>query len=165
MNYSQSFPSGSATQTRLLIWAAGWHIIEDYPWGVGQGNVSKLYPQYKPSVLDEPNEPHLHNNYLQICAQNGWIGLAAYLFWIGAYLWTSLKFKGRPEGMEWNWAFVCVFVSILIWGLTEYTFSHQFMNIQYFLIGLQVILWKKTPGADLLLQFDDHPVVVLKNNG
>lgn len=147
MTYSRSNPWGNSSQTRLLIWAAGWYMIEDHPWGVGQGNVEELFPRYKPPQLQEVNEPHLHDNFLQICAQNGWLGLAAYLFWIAAYGGAALGFKGGPEAAEWNWSFLCVFFSVLVWGLTEYTFSHQFMNAQFFLLGLQARLWKTHPES------------------
>jgi putative inorganic carbon (hco3(-)) transporter len=128
---------------RFMIWASGLQIIRDYPWGVGQGNVEKVYPKYKYPIMAEPTEPHLHNDFLQICAQNGWIGLSAYLFWIAAYYLAAWRFKPPdPSSGDLNMAFVCVFTGVLVWGLTEYTFSHQFMNVQFFLLGLQLCLWK-----------------------
>ncbi len=122
------------------------NIIKDYPWGVGQGNLENIYPRYKmPNADLEPTVPHLHNNFLQITAQNGWIGLGAYLFWISSYYFAALKLKSNePETREVNWLFLCLYTSILIWGLTEYTFSHQFMNVQFFLLGLQVCLWRQS---------------------
>ncbi len=148
MTYSRSNPYGNASQSRLLIWAAGWYMIEDHPWGVGQGNVEKLFPQYRPPVLPEPTEPHLHDNFLQICAQNGWIGLGVYLFWIACYYWTAWRFKPRDIfSGNLNRALLCVFSGVLVWGLTEYTFSHQFMNVQFFLLGLQACLWKNQPDS------------------
>jgi len=132
---------------RFLIWAAGLKIIQDYPWGIGQGNLEDIYPKYAIHAIAqyEPTEPHLHDNFLQILAQNGWPGLAAYLFWIFSYYRETLRFKiDDPESQEWNWTFLCLFSAILVWGLTEYTFSHQFMYIQFFLWGLQVALWQKS---------------------
>jgi O-antigen ligase len=132
---------------RFLIWASGWKIIQDYPWGIGQGNLEDIYPKYAiPAIAQyEPTEPHLHNNFLQILAQNGWLGLGIYLFWIFSYYREALRFKSDDtESKEWNWTFLCLFSAILVWGLTEYTFSHQFMYIQFFLWGLQVALWQKS---------------------
>lgn len=134
----------NASETRILIWDSGVKIIKDYPWGVGQGNVEKIYPKYRSQfIYFEPTVPHLHDNFLQLTAQNGWIGLVAYLFWIFSYYWSALKMRGGgPEWRDLNWAFLSVFSAILAWGLTEYTFSHQFMNVQFFLLGLQLCLWK-----------------------
>lgn len=144
--YSQSNPYGNASQTRLLIWAAGWYIIKDHPFGIGQGNMGDVFPKYRPPQLVEESEPHLHNNFLQICAQNGWIGLAAYLFWIFSFFRKAFKYKSTDtEAYEMNWALLSIFSAVLVWGLTEYTFSHQFMNVQFFLLGLQNNLWKNSP--------------------
>ena len=152
MAYSRSNPYGNATQSRFLIWAAGYYIILDHPFGVGQGNVSEIFPKYKPPILLEDNVPHLHNNLLQICAQNGWIGLGAYLFWIFSYLITFFKFnRGKTDSTNLNWAFNSIFLAVFVWGFTEYTFSHQFMNIQFFLLGLQINIKNATHnfGFDL----------------
>lgn len=145
VSYGPQHEIVGADQPRFLIWSAGWRIIQDHPWGVGQGNIEKIFPRYNPPALarHEPTEPHLHDNFLQLCGQNGWIGLLAYLFWIFGYYWDALRFKpAQGESAEWNWVFLSVFSAVLVWGLTEYTLSHQFMNVQFFLLGLQANLWR-----------------------
>ncbi len=152
VSYDSQHHLHAASEPRILIWAAGWEMIKDHPWGVGQGNVSELFPKYnQTSVLAqfEPTVPHLHNNFLQILAQNGWLGLIAYLFWIFSYYReTALKRFQEAGNLELNWIFLSIFTAILVWGLSEYTFSHQFMNVQFFLLGLQAPLWKK-PSIDI----------------
>jgi O-antigen ligase len=130
---------------RVLIWKSGLNISKDYPlFGIGDGNMPQVYPKYKSIAASEPTVPHLHDNFLQILVQNGWIGLLVYLFWIFSYFFMAIRFKARnSEENGLNLVFSCLFFSTLIWGLTEYTFSHQFMNVQLFLLGLQSILWKK----------------------
>jgi O-antigen ligase len=144
LSYDAGGQIQNSSQERVLIWIGGTRIVRDYPWGVGQGNLSEIYPKYKVSEATETTVPHLHNDFLQILAQNGWLGLGAYLLWIFSYYWTAWRRKpADTEGRNLNWAFLCVFSAVLVWGLTEYTFSHQFMNIQFFLLGLQTCLWKK----------------------
>ena len=133
--------------SRFMIWAAGWHIIQDHPWGVGQGNLEIIYPRYKLQAMNEPTEPHLHNNFLQLLAQNGWQGLLAYVMWIITYFWAALRFKTGGEPGDMNWTFASIFLAVLVWGQTEYTFSHQYMNFQFFLLGLQVGLWKDSGAS------------------
>ena len=145
LTYNEHHEVVGASQPRLLIWISGLRIIKDHPMGVGQGNIEDIYPKYR---IDAPGNdidvPHLHDNFLQILAQNGWLGLAAYLFWIFAFYFKALSFKSATEEVvHWNWMFLCVFSSILVWGLTEYTFSHQFMNIQFFFMGIAISLWEK----------------------
>jgi O-antigen ligase len=133
----------SSRDERAFIWTAGLHIIQDHPLGIGQGNLEDIYPSYRSPNAREMTEPHLHDNYLQVTAQNGWFGLAAYLFWIFSFYRSTFGFKTKSaEDDKLNWTFLCAFTAILAWGLTEYTFSHQFMNVQAFLLGLQVCLWK-----------------------
>lgn len=145
LTYNEHHEVVNASQPRLLIWISGLRIIKDHPWGVGQGNIEDIYPQYRiPVSYYESDVPHLHNNFLQILAQNGWLGLTAYLFWIFAFYFEALRFKSETEEVfHWNWMFLCFFSSILVWGLTEYTFSHQFMNIQFFFMGIAILLWEK----------------------
>ena len=143
--YNEKHEVIGAIQPRLLIWISGLRIIKDHPLGVGQGNIEDIYPHYRiDSFGNDIDVPHLHDNFLQILAQNGWLGLAAYLFWIFAFYFDAIQFKSSQEEVRhWNWMFLCVFSSILVWGLTEYTFSHQFMNIQFFFMGIAVLIWQK----------------------
>ncbi len=145
VSYSDDHQISGTNNQRLFIWTAGLKIIQDHPWGIGQGNLVDIYPKYKLANAAETTEPHLHDNYLQILAQNGWIGLAFYLAWIFLYYRMALKFKSLdPDAHSLNWVFISIFTAVLVWGLTEYTFSHQFMNVQFFLLGLQSILWKRS---------------------
>ncbi len=128
---------------RIMIWVSGWRIFQDHPWGIGQGNIVDIYPNYKFEVMAEPTEPHLHDNFLQILVQNGWVGLLVYLFWIGAYYVCAVRYQPKKENeADLNWTFVCVFTATLTWGLTEYTFAQQYSTVFAFLLGLQMILWK-----------------------
>ena len=144
VSYDAQHQIHGASQTRFLIWSAGLKIIHDYPLGIGQGNLEDVYPRYRINIpFSELTVPHLHDDLLQVLAQNGWQGLAIYLFWIFAFYFEALRFKSiEPELNQWNWTFLCVFSAILVWGLTEYTFSHQFMYVQFFLLGLQINIWK-----------------------
>jgi len=138
----------NASDPRFLIWAAGLNIIHDHPLGVGQGNIPEIYPKYRlANAYSEATVPHLHDNFLQLLAENGWLGLAAYLIWIFTFYWEALRFKtSQPEAALWNWGLLCAFTAVLVWGLTEYTFSHQFMNLQFALLGLQGGLWSRRQG-------------------
>jgi O-antigen ligase len=146
ITYDDQHHIQNSSEPRVLIWASGWRIIRDYPWGIGQGNISEVYPRYRLGALDryEPDVPHLHDNFLQLLLQNGWIGLAVYLFWIFAFYRDGAGFKIVDRSLaDLNWTLMGIFTAVLVWGLTEYTFSHQFMNIQCFLLGLQAGLRKK----------------------
>ena len=139
-------------QPRQQIWATGIKIIKDYPIvGIGQGNLSDLYPQYRVPGIGEANQPHLHNNFLQIQVQNGIFGSAAYLFLIFAFFYSAWRYQPpSEEAAELNRLLACLFGAALVWGLTEYTFSHQFMYFQTFLLGLQCGLWNQASALPTL---------------
>ena len=89
--YNEKHEVIGASQPRLLIWISGLRIIKDHPLGVGQGNIEDIYPHYRiDSFGNDIDVPHLHDNFLQILAQNGWLGLAAYLFWIFAFYFDAI---------------------------------------------------------------------------
>jgi O-antigen ligase len=124
---------------RIHMWRTGWRISRDHPvLGIGQGNMEAVYPQYRVPEAKEPVVGHMHNNFMQVLVQNGWVGLLAYLAWIIAYFRDASRFKPRHPGeRSLNEGFIAVFIATLVWGLTEYTFSHQYMMVQVFLLGLQ----------------------------
>lgn len=68
---------------RLAHWQAAQNMIVDRPWlGVGFGNYPAAYDQYR--VMKWPNPlGHAHNYYLNVWAETGLLGLAAYaLLWL-----------------------------------------------------------------------------------
>lgn len=85
---------------RRLIWADTVALIADRPLlGVGTGNFEFLLPAYRTAVRHRAwaeliaNRPHMpyyaHNEYLEIWAENGILGLAAALWLFGAILWLG----------------------------------------------------------------------------
>jgi O-antigen ligase len=150
IGYNEKHEVKYSEQTRILIWASGMRMIRDYPLGIGQGNVGEIYPRYRLEAIGqyEATEPHLHNNFLQITVQNGWLGLVIYLSWIFVFFLKAFKFQGwEPLEQDLNWIMTCCFLASLVWGLTEYTFAQQFMYLQFSLLGLQWGLWKREKEA------------------
>jgi O-antigen ligase len=80
-----------ATVERVAHWWAGWRMWEDHPWtGVGIGNYATAYPLYKLAGWDDPLG-HAHNFYINMGAEAGTLGLAAYLIFLFAALWQSTR--------------------------------------------------------------------------
>ena len=74
---------------RLAHWQAAYNMANDHPFtGVGLGNYEVVYPAY-----GLPSWPlalgHAHNDYLNLLAETGMIGLAGYLFgWLVIGVWS-----------------------------------------------------------------------------
>ena len=69
-------------------------MFRDHPWlGIGPGNYSAAYGDYfLPGWLDPLG--HAHNYYLNLAAETGALGLAAYL------LTLSLAFRAALRGLQ-----------------------------------------------------------------
>jgi putative inorganic carbon (hco3(-)) transporter len=84
---------------RLAHWQAAEGMVRDYPWlGVGVGNYEIAYPQY--SLINWPLAlGHAHMIYLNVLAETGLVGLAAYsVLWL-TVLALTLRTIGRTHGL------------------------------------------------------------------
>ncbi len=74
----QRLKDSSTVVRRLSYLETGWEMIKDRPWsGVGWGAFEKAYPRYM--VLGGHPVKLAHNNYLQVWAETGIIGLNAFV--------------------------------------------------------------------------------------
>lgn len=88
-----------AVVERAAHWQAALGMFSDHPWtGVGLGNYPQAYPQYALPRWPDPLG-HAHNYYLNIAAEAGLPGLAAYLLWVAAGLWLALRAARRSQGL------------------------------------------------------------------
>jgi len=114
--------SQSSNFDRIRMLQAGVEMIKDHPLlGVGPANVKEVYALYKKHDAPRPRPPHLHNNVVQLWAERGILGLAAYLVFLVLFL--------RQCAVAWNtnrtWAEigVAIAVSLTIAGLFEFNFG------------------------------------------
>lgn len=87
---------------RKFKWATAWKMIEDYPaFGVGAGNLKVNFALYQAAVRETPpfknelafratSESNVHNEYFQIWAETGTVGLISFLLifvcWFGYFI-------------------------------------------------------------------------------
>ncbi|MGH2442912.1 MAG: O-antigen ligase family protein [Chloroflexota bacterium] len=80
---------------RAAHWLAGVRMFNAHPLlGVGIGNYGAAYPMFHPRGWYASLE-HAHNYYINIAAEAGIIGLAAYLLLAGSALWYSCSAMRR----------------------------------------------------------------------
>ena len=92
--------SNFAIVERLAHWQAAEAMARDNPWlGVGIGNYAVAYPRY--SLLNWPMPlGHAHMIYLNVLAETGLIGLAAYLIlWVAVFALT-IRVIRRTSGFN-----------------------------------------------------------------
>ena len=79
---------------RVAMLDAGVRMVRDHPFlGVGPGMVQQAFTSYRGAEAPE-RVPHLHNNVMQIAAERGLAGLAAYLgilLVFAVHVWRALR--------------------------------------------------------------------------
>jgi O-antigen ligase len=101
---------------RLAHWQAAIEMADAQPWiGVGLGNYEAVYADYGVPSWPRPLG-HAHNDYLNLLAETGLLGLSVYLFSWAALVWwtvqslrqTDLVKRGLVLGLSGTWAHLAV---------------------------------------------------------
>jgi putative inorganic carbon (HCO3(-)) transporter len=122
---------------RLAHWLAAERMWETAPWlGVGPGSYATVYPSVR-LPLWEDALGHAHNIYLNVLAETGLFGLAAYLLmWGGIVVWLWRQNRRQQSG-SWEQALM---VGVL--GVVAHLTVHQlFDNLYVQGIQLHAALW------------------------
>lgn len=126
---------------RVAHWVVALRLWERTPWlGIGPGNYAWLYPeiiQLDPYLV-RWTEPlgHAHNIYLNVLAEGGLVGLAAFLLlWgiIGA--WVLWLYRSAPAE-SWNRALILGVLGVLVHLSIHNFFDNLFVHSMYLHIGL-----------------------------
>ena len=84
-------PDNFAVVERMAMWQAGMAMFESNPvTGVGIGNYNSVYSRFAMPQFPE-SRGHAHNYYIHTMAETGLIGLAAWLFLLGAAFATTFR--------------------------------------------------------------------------
>ncbi|MFC1959426.1 O-antigen ligase family protein [Chloroflexota bacterium] len=138
--------SNYAVTERIAHWQAAVAMAEESPWfGVGFGNYEVAYPSY--ALLNWPQPlGHAHNYYLNLMAEVGLVGLAAYLVaWIGILGLTILAWRNN-YGIERLWciALLGVWAYLAIHNMVDKLYvNNLFLHIGC-MLGLLAILFRRS---------------------
>jgi len=93
-------PANYAVLERMAHWQAALNMANEHPWlGVGMGNYEVAYANF--ALLNWPYPlGHAHNYYLNLLAETGLLGLAAYLGFWTAVVWLTAQVIGRASYPE-----------------------------------------------------------------
>ncbi len=111
---------------RLLMWQSAFHMFQDHPvLGVGLGQYKSNYQEKY--ILPEAKEReigHAHNNFIQMAAENGVVGLAGFLVLISGFIGVSL-WRFRKEKNPYALMMAMSTLALILQGLTEYNFGNS----------------------------------------
>lgn len=150
-------PQDVTARERLYMWSSGTQIISDHPWtGVGIGGVKRVYTAYKhPNALRD-QRGHLHNNFIQIAAERGVIGLSCWLWlWVAFYWHAGQIYRGLgPDARQARALVIGSLASVTgfhVAGIFEYTFGDsEVIMLVYFLMALPYAVWGTQPPSKAL---------------
>jgi putative inorganic carbon (hco3(-)) transporter len=135
---------------RLAHWQAAVEMARAHPWlGVGFGNYEAAYPRYRLLNWVHPLG-HAHNYYLNITAETGFLGAAAYLFFWAAVIWQSLRQLGR---LDWPWrglalGLLAAWVYLSVHHLVDKLYVNNIYIHLGTMLGLQQLLENEIISAD-----------------
>jgi O-antigen ligase len=131
---------------RVYMFEAGSRMVKNHPWlGVGPDMVSEVYPIYVAPDARRHDNPHLHNNPIQVAAERGLPALAVFLWFIGTSLYLAIQELRRTPSRGTARALaagaLAVLLSGVIAGLFEYNFGDsEFQMLFLFAMSIPPIL-------------------------
>ena len=63
--------------SRIDFWRDSLAIVKDHPFGIGFGTFKQVFPIYNVSTFSDVTPYYLHNDYLQLLVEAGWVGFVA----------------------------------------------------------------------------------------
>ena len=131
------------------MWQSAGRMFLDHPLlGVGLGQYKDNYQ--KKYILPEAKEreiEHAHNNFVQMAAENGAVGLAGFLALISGFIGVSL-WRFRKEKNPYALMMAASTLALVLQGLTEYNFGNSAVMKCFWLTeGCLLVLsrtWKDT---------------------
>lgn len=146
--------TNQSNHERLLIWHSAYEMFKDHPvTGVGLGQYKDNYQKkYISPEAKEPFLSHAHNNFMQMLAENGFIGFAGFMTLISCFIGYSFK-RFWQEGNPYALMMCASALALVLQGLTEYNFGNGAVMKSFWLVqGCLLVLsqnWKKeSPEQD-----------------
>ncbi len=92
---------------RMVFWFGGWHIFNDFPFGVGLGNAGLYFFDRMPGAGLESYEvrnlvyrasylPNTKNMWTRLLSETGFVGLTIYVIWLYV-LWRSTSLSRKSQ--------------------------------------------------------------------
>ena len=140
-------PNETSNRDRLLMLRSGWEIIKDYPvTGVGIDMIKNVYPKYRSPDSVFRNNQHLHNNVVQMAAENGILALIAWLWLIGKVLSDLIRWKRNEMSREEQFMIhgtIGIVISLFVAGMFEYNFGDSEIKMLFLALITLPYAWRK----------------------
>lgn len=140
-----------AVLERLAHWVAALRMFVLAPWlGVGPGNYEAVYPAVRLPLWEEPLG-HAHNIYLNVLAETGVIGFAAFLILWGtavAWVWRGTRAAAWPgRHRAWGRALAAGLLGVLAHLAVHSLFDNLFVQGIYLHLAFWFALLAAAQGS------------------
>ncbi|MFB0527719.1 MAG: tetratricopeptide repeat protein [bacterium] len=133
-----------ATRHRFVMWRTGIDIIKEHPLsGTGIGTFENIHPKYQSKYLRtrkygrfEGLSKFIHNDYLEITANTGLLGLGTFLWLIVTLYWTGLKRLKQISKSKYSPNLLIIILSSLTAVLI-----HSFFHYSFYLPATSMLFW------------------------
>jgi O-antigen ligase len=133
---------------RIAIYQANLDVVHDHPLlGLGFGRYRTNVAPYYDAHPEADRRSHAHNNFLQLAAEAGLAGLAAFTLLFAVALRTGWPaVRAAPDADSWavaagGWAGL---IGFLVGGLTQYTFGDNEVALTMW-VALALLLRGREP--------------------
>jgi putative inorganic carbon (hco3(-)) transporter len=151
-------PSDDTARERVTMLRTGFLMVREQPlFGVGPGQIKRLYPAYAPPEALRRSTSHLHNTPLQILVERGIVGLATWMavfvaFFVRAIaIWRHLG-PARTDDRALVGGSIAAMAGFLVSGLFEYNFGDtEVLFVASAVMALPFVI-ERDIGTDMLGQ-------------
>jgi O-antigen ligase len=145
------------TNFRILMWEDGLHLVRQHPWfGVGMETVRIHFQEWNiRGFLQYHVMSHFHSTFLQIAVERGLLTLAAWIWFVVAYLVFLFRVQRRAQEQSRFAAGVVAgtlagFLAFQTTSLVHYNLGEEpLVMVLFFYFGLAVAIERllREPGA------------------
>lgn len=145
------------TQFRTMMWEDGFRLIRQHPWfGVGMETIRNHWMEWHIRAFSYfHDESHFHNDMIQIAVERGLLALAAWLWFVIAYVvfLFRLVFRARQQSRFAAGVVAGVlgsFIALQLTSIVHYTLGIESVAMTlffYFGLAIAVDRMLKNPGA------------------
>lgn len=138
----------TSAEMRLAFWTSTWAMIKDHPLlGIGWGQFYEVYPHYDYYMQGQYIKiVHAHNLYLNLWAETGIFGLAAYLiaFGMGIYRGFRAKIKDFDGSGALCFGIALGLLAMAFNGFTDFVlFNVELSMLAWFLLAVVTVLYQR----------------------
>jgi len=137
---------------RVEGWQVAWQMFRDHPvMGIGLGTFMANYLAYVPVLVGDWSRPqYAHNCFLQLLAEGGVVGLAAFTLVVGETIWSAWRATAIAEDSATH--LLAVLLASLVACLVNAMFdtglySLAIAELFWYLLGLTAgLAWRANPA-------------------